>query len=243
MHYINYGKAENRAATGAYNPACYHGTDYSDVYSAEYYMSQYADLQNAFGGDDYLYIKHFVECGMSEGRVASEEFDPEVYAQSYPDLKAAFGDDMKMYYIHYIRNGKAEGRVISKTVYDGTDYEAVFDFEYYKNSYSDLRSVFGDNSREYLAHFVNYGMQEGRNACEDFDIEYYSTAYEDLRNAFGSDLKSYYLHYINCGKAEGRAALPEETPEEPEPEIPETPENPDAEILTAGSLGIDVSYH
>jgi GH25 family lysozyme M1 (1,4-beta-N-acetylmuramidase) len=191
-------------------------------------MSQYKDLQSAFGNDDYLYIKHFVEYGMSEGRIASEDFDPVVYAQSYSDLVNAFGDDMKMYYLHYIRNGKAEGRVISKTFYDGTDYEAVFDFEYYKNAYSDLKAAFGDNSRAYLAHFVNYGMKEGRNASENFDIAYYSTAYEDLKKAFGSDLEAYYLHYINYGKAEGREALPSETSEG---------------ILTAGSIGIDVSHH
>jgi GH25 family lysozyme M1 (1,4-beta-N-acetylmuramidase)/uncharacterized protein YjdB len=228
IHYINYGKSENRDAVGEYSLTSYMGMDYSDVYSADYYMTQYKDLQNAFGDDYYLYIKHFVEYGMAEGRIASEDFDPVVYAQSYPDLVAAFGDNMKMYYIHYIKNGKAEGRVISKTVYNGTDYEAVFDYEYYKNSYSDLREAFNDNSRAYLEHFVNYGMQEGRNACEDFDIEYYSTAYEDLQNAFGSNLKEYYLHYINYGKAEGRVALLLES---------------DSEVLTAGSIGIDVSHH
>lgn len=67
-----------------------------------------------------------------------------------------------------------------------------------------LQGAFPDDDISTLAHFVNYGMTEGRRGAQNFDVASYRNAYADLRQAFGNDLKSYYLHYMNCGKREGR---------------------------------------
>lgn len=222
-HYMMYGQQEGRQATGEYTYKSYKGTDYAAVYDEAYYTTMYTDLQGVFGNDTYLYIKHFVEYGMREGRQASENFNPVIYKQAYGDLQSAFGDDFKAYYMHYMNCGAAEGRSGSATVYNGVDYKAVYHYSYYKNTYADLKAAFGDDEYSYLKHFANYGMQEGRQASEDFNVQYYKNTNADLRNAFGSDLGAYYMHYIQYGLSEGRIG------------------QGDSYVLKAGSFGIDVS--
>ncbi|MCC8081986.1 MAG: N-acetylmuramoyl-L-alanine amidase [Lachnospiraceae bacterium] len=92
------------------------------------------------------------------------------------------------------------------TVYDGVDYAAVYDYEYYISNYEDLAAAFGDDAGAALLHFVTYGMSEGRQASEDFDVSIYKANYYDLQQAYGDDLVLYYLHYINYGEKEGRNA-------------------------------------
>ncbi|MBQ9233606.1 MAG: hypothetical protein IJ167_06180 [Lachnospiraceae bacterium] len=92
------------------------------------------------------------------------------------------------------------------TVYNGVDYSAVYNFNYYINKYSDIKKAYGSNPTGALSHFVNNGMKEGRQASSEFNVTYYKNRYADLRNAYGTDLKKYYIHYINAGKKEGRDA-------------------------------------
>lgn len=91
------------------------------------------------------------------------------------------------------------------TTYNGIDYSAVYDFDYYINKYNDIKSAYGSNPAAALQHFVNYGMAEGRQAKADFNVNTYKKRYVDLRNEYGNNLKEYYLHYVNCGMAEGRS--------------------------------------
>jgi len=91
------------------------------------------------------------------------------------------------------------------TVYKGIDYADVYDFEYYVNAYSDVKNAFGKNANSALAHFVNFGMQEGRQAKESFSVQSYRNEYADLRAAFGwNNLVAYYNHYLFNGVREGR---------------------------------------
>lgn len=98
----------------------------------------------------------------------------------------------------YVDGGNAEN------VYNGVDYSAVYDHDYYVNNNPDIKKAFGDDRKAALAHFVNNGMNEGRRASDEFDVYSYKNRYVDLRNAFGNNLRSYYMHYINSGKIEGR---------------------------------------
>ena len=91
-------------------------------------------------------------------------------------------------------------------VYQGVDYSAVYDYSYYINQYPDLKAAFGTNWSAALAHFVNNGMNEGRQGNANFNVTSYRYRYQDLRIAYRMNLKSYYLHYINSGKKEGRVA-------------------------------------
>lgn len=218
MHYISSGKAEGRKATGVntlQNPiTTYNGIDYSAVYDYNYYLKKYSDLAKIYTNDDIGLLAHFLNCGMSEGRQAKDSFDVSSYRNQYQDLRIAFGNNLKSYYMHYISNGKAEGRKATGvksiqnpiTTYNGVDYSAVYDYNFYIKKYSDLARIYTNDEVGLLAHFVNCGMAEGRQAKADFDVFSYRNQYQDLRLAFGKDLRSYYVHYMNSGKKEGRTA-------------------------------------
>lgn len=218
MHYISNGKAEGRKATGVksiQNPVTtYNGVDYSAVYDYNFYIKKYSDLARIYTNDEVGLLAHFVNCGMAEGRQAKADFDVFSYRNQYQDLRLAFGKDLKSYYFHYMNSGKKERRTAAGvkvlqnpvTIYDGTDYSAVYDYNYYNSKYSDLKSAFKGDDIDLLAHFVNNGMKEGRQASKKFNVQIYKNNYMDLQQAFGNDLKPYYMHYIQNGKAEGRNA-------------------------------------
>lgn len=90
------------------------------------------------------------------------------------------------------------------TTYNGIDYSAVYDYEYYIEHNRDVKAAYGTDQRAALLHFVTYGMKEGRRASADFDVKSYRNKYVDLRRAYGNDLEKYYLHYINYGQKENR---------------------------------------
>ena len=52
-HYISFGKSEDRK---------------TNLFDAESYLNNYADLKSAFGNDHTLAKKHFVNSGFYEGR-------------------------------------------------------------------------------------------------------------------------------------------------------------------------------
>ena len=89
-------------------------------------------------------------------------------------------------------------------IYNGVDYSSVYDYNYYINLYPDIRAAFGNDDRAVLAHFINYGMTEGRRGNATFDVAAYRNKYADLQQAFGNDWKGYYEHYVQYGLAEGR---------------------------------------
>ncbi|WP_029066966.1 hypothetical protein [Lachnobacterium bovis] len=218
-HYLDYGINEGRNAKPqdpyvVIDPITkYNGRDYSRVYNYATYKEQ-PDLAKAFGDDDVALLKHFVEFGMKEGRVANETFDVVSYKNANADLRRAFGNDTESYYLHYIYNGFNENRKTSGqtdeitnpiTTYNGVDYSLVYDANaYYK--YEDLKKAIGLDEVGLLKHFVEFGMKEGREASPNFKVQQYKNNYVDLRGAFGNDLKKYYMHYIIFGHAEGRKA-------------------------------------
>lgn len=86
--------------------------DYSAVFDADYYYSEYADLRSAIANDSKALLQHFVSFGMQEGRRGNAEFDVYAYMENNPDLVQVFGtDDLASYYLHYISYGKKEGRI------------------------------------------------------------------------------------------------------------------------------------
>ena len=219
MHYINSGKKENRNALDCSTRqgggvTKYAGKDYSAVYNYEYYTQNNPDVKTAFKDDDIAILKHFINNGMKEGRKASPNFDLVSYKNANADLRLAFQNDKQKYYLHYISYGKREGRKATGvttllnpvTKYEGKDYSAVYNYDYYISHNPDVAKAFPNDDVSVLKHFINYGMSEGRQASESFDLASYKNAYRDLRNAFGNDKKKYYMHYINNGKSEGRKA-------------------------------------
>ena len=85
------------------------------------------------------------------------------------------------------------------------DYSAIFDAEYYYNTYQDVQQTIGFNEEDLLDHFIRSGMAEGRMGKADFDVRSYMKNNLDLLAVYGiKDLSAYYYHYIQSGKAEGR---------------------------------------
>ena len=232
-HYVTAGKAEGRHGTGCSKIEGYattiNGVDYSSVYDPSFYLSNNEDIRNVFSKrspagvvmiDDAAVLRHFVSCGMAEGRRGSESFDVLSYYNRYPDLRRAFGANLTALYGHYLSSGRAEGRIATGCAslagavasQGGTDYSPVYDFDFYTSNNGDVLSAFTTvkgglrfvDDAAVLRHFVSCGMAEGRRGSDSFDVYGYRNRYADLRKAFGQNLKSYYIHYLNCGIKEGR---------------------------------------
>ena len=205
LHYKDYGKAEGRDAQTYCRLTRYEGQEYSAVYSYDYYTNYNLDL---YGWSDYDAIKHFVEHGMAEGRQGNAEFNVCNYRARYADLFDWLGNDLKQYYLHYKDYGKEEGRDAQTycrlTRYEGQDYSAIYNYDYYTNYNLDL---YGWSDYDALKHFVEYGMAEGRQAISEFNVFAYRNRYEDLSNWLQDDLKDYFMHYLYYGKEEGRIGV------------------------------------
>ena len=115
----------------------YKGVDYAPVFDVKYYLNRYSDLKSAFGNDYAAALKHFVECGISEGRRASESFDVTLYKANYPDLQELFGDDNIKYVDHYLDYGINEGRCANRRILNGISVASDGKKYYYKNDQVD----------------------------------------------------------------------------------------------------------
>ena len=194
----------------------YKGIDYTSVFDADYYLNRYTDIKKAYGTNGDKALAHFANFGMKEGRQGSSAFSVKSYMNLYPDLRRTFGTNMKGYYMHYANYGYKEHRVATgyddrmigaQTKYNGKDYSSVYDFNYYISKNPDVVRVYGYDENKVLAHFVNFGMKEGRSAKESFSVKSYKNRYYDLRRAFSNNWKSYFLHYINNGIREKRVTV------------------------------------
>lgn len=178
-------------------------TDSHFSFDADFYLSLYPDLRNAFGYDHQAALNHWNNTGINEGRRASREFDVVFYLNQYPDLKQAFGNNYAAALNHWKTAGINEGRQGSREV----------NVSYYLNLYGDLRNAFGQNYRAALNHWKSTGLNEGRQASAQFAISNYFNRYADLRAAFQytnsfstfkDDNTLGLLHWVSTGVREGR---------------------------------------
>ncbi len=216
-HYLNSGMQENRVATGVttlQNPVTVQdGVDYAPVYDYSFYTKHNTDVAKAFGQDDIGVLNHFVTFGMDEQRQAISTFNERSYRYTYPDLRLAFGSDYAKYYLHYINSGSKENRITTGTKsftpitsLNGTDYSAVYDFNYYISRYADIKKAYSDDDAGAIKYFVSAGMKNQHQAIAAFDEKSYRYRYQDLRIAFRTDYEKYYQHYMQFGQKENRNA-------------------------------------
>jgi hypothetical protein len=79
--------------------------------------------------------------------------------------------------------------------------KATFDPWVYKNRYDDLK----DKTDEQLkAHWLAFGIKEGRCASAILDLRYYVNNNSDLKTAYGTDYEKAYQHFITKGYQEHR---------------------------------------
>ena len=85
------------------------------------------------------------------------------------------------------------------TMYNGVEYDMVYDPSYYLEHYADVRNAFANDGYALIAHFVNNGINEGRQASEYFNPYVYKNNYVDLRNVFGYNIGDYTRHFVFYG--------------------------------------------
>ncbi len=217
MHYITNGAKEGRdgktqCKTIIGGVTKLNGVNYKHVYNYAYYLGNNEYVKENYEGDDIGALTYFVEKGMANGDQAKATFNVMSYAYKYYDLRKKYKNDLPRYYKHYMKKGKKAGLIATGTAtmqggptkYKKVNYKAVFRVGYYAGKYPELAEKYGLNDKAYLAHFVKYGMKEGRQGSAEFNVKKYKKRYSDLKKAFGKNWESYYLHYINTGKAEGR---------------------------------------
>ncbi len=82
----------------------------ASMFDVEYYKANNQDVVDVLGDDTATLFKHFVLCGVFEGRTCNANFDPSAYASAYDDVKSACGSDILAVYRHYFAIGMTEGR-------------------------------------------------------------------------------------------------------------------------------------
>ena len=196
-----------------YDDGTIQGADYSSVFDATYYADHNVDIREIYGYDSAALLRHFINSGMKEGRQACETFSVKSYRNANQDLRKMYATDYQAYFQHYMRTGRNEGRITTGcdytlldpcTVWEGTDYADVYNFNDYMAYNADLMEYFENDDIGALQHFVNSGMSEARQAKASFSVKSYRNANSDLRSFFGKDYKKYFQHYMTSGKNEGR---------------------------------------
>lgn len=86
----------------------------------------------------------------------------------------------------------------------GLTLEKHFDAPYYASIYADVNGTFGTSKAALYAHYMTYGLSEGRKAVPWLDVAAYRAKYTDLQQAFGDDWNAYLNHYVEYGVYEGR---------------------------------------
>ena len=200
----------------------YGGIDYADVYDYNFYIATYPALSEQFANDPDGALKHFVEQGIPSGYQAIADFNVLGYAKANGRLRDVFGSDLLSYVHHYIEYGKQEGRnglgsstmEDYETVYNGIDYSAVYDYNYYTSKNYEVYEKYNVDDAKVLEHFVTVGMVQGQQGCEAFNPVSYAYEYPDVRERCRNSLKYYmdqggfnytsiYFDYIEVGKAGG----------------------------------------
>lgn len=89
---------------------------------------------------------------------------------------------------------------VTATTYNGRDYAAVFDAQYYYDTNADLQKAIGYEPAELLRHFVEIGINEGRQGNASFNVTEYAKIM-DADVLTKMELSSAYTS-LPAGKAE-----------------------------------------
>lgn len=195
-HFVTYGMNEGRPG--------------NSMFRVINYYNRYSDIRNVFGFNLHDIYMHYLQYGIAEGRDTSDcpelmnwitsgwesVYDPQYYYNNNSDLKAiatkstpqgTFIDD-KWLWDHMYNYGAEEWRALNTT----------FDVVAYYNAYPDLRLSYGDYTKAYYIHYIQYGKKEGRvfrgvatlqgkistydgfNYSNVYNPDYYTSAYSDI---------------------------------------------------------------
>lgn len=87
------------------------------IFNARMYADRYPDVKKAFGYNERLLKKHYIDYGIREGREYKMgcRFEPLVYADLNPDIKRTFKSNKNSITNHYKMSGINENRIFRRT--------------------------------------------------------------------------------------------------------------------------------
>ena len=190
LHYEYYGKKEGRFACEE---------DFFNKYphfDFEFYKNTYNDVKSL---NKYQLMVHYHVIGHIEDRRCyhTSKLNYDLCRMFYPDI-ASYSNEIIDY--HYANFGKKEEIISCEE--DFFRKYPHFDFEFYKNSYDDLKSL---TKTQLMKHYHFTGHLEGRKTHETskFNYELYKMFYSDIKERnFSNELIDF--HYASFGKKEGR---------------------------------------
>lgn len=72
------------------------------IFDKDYYYAHNPDLWWPVGGDETALLRHFLFCGIREGRQGNASFDPKAYASDHPDVSDEYGPGYTKYFYDYM---------------------------------------------------------------------------------------------------------------------------------------------
>ena len=144
----------------------------------------------------------------------AQVYDYSYYTRTRPELVSAFGENSDAVLQYFVQYGMDRGdQAISS-----------FNVTAYRNRYSDLRELYGDELRRYYLHFIFSGSAEGRlglgagtlldirttldgvDYAPVYNYTYYITAHPELIELYGADDIAILRHFVNYGMKAGHQA-------------------------------------
>ena len=190
----------------AQHETVYNGKDYARVYDYDYYTTKtHPELA---GKSDKTVLKNFVKSGIPAGEQAIASFSVKSYRNANQDLRKLYGMKYSKYVSHYLSSGYSQGRTTTGyddrlkdpvTIYEGQNYNRVYDFNYYSKKYAYIRNKFPLDDIGALEFFVKYGMKKKHQAIESFNVIWYYNSTPNMRYMCGQDWSRYYLYYQKKG--------------------------------------------
>ena len=176
----------------------------SELFDAQWYLQQYADIA------EFDPAEHYLRYGLLQDRQPGPQFDGVWYAETYPDVRISGTNPL----LHYLLFGMREGRRIRPVEFAQDPVQAediraqaelianskFFDAEWYLTQYPGARSEPWPASVDYLRNRAWLG----RHPSLLFDGEWYLERHEDVRQTGVDPL----VHYLLYGQAEDREIRP-----------------------------------
>ncbi len=93
--------------------------------------------------------------------------------------------------------------IVNEETAFAVDYTLLFDAEYYARNNPDVVEAYGADAGALYQHYINNGINEGRNAGPLFDVKQYRAHNSDLEKLYADNWAAYVNHYLTKGLQEG----------------------------------------
>ena len=169
------------------------------IFNANFYLRKNPTLETTVGTNATKLYNHFLNYGIAEGRIASPYFDVNWYMtqndQGLIDHCKGNTVTAMKHFLQYVKNSGEMSNTPKKL-------SPIFDAGYYSQKYHDMSYSGFKTEYEFLNHFVNNGVYEGRQGSAEFDPLSYALYNDDLYSIYSSAPVNYYSHYMLHGRYE-----------------------------------------